>query len=134
MCVMGSPCPSERDRRLDTITQDALELGGIVRVCQFAWAWQIEIVQTRYPEAQRRGAQQPGPAHAFFITQRPQFVIGAHQTLDARVIEYRLSEIRAAPIVDGDRKIVSKKIGCRESEVDDAGNASVVEQHVVTEQ
>src|SRR5205085_5693642 len=40
----------------------------------------------------------------------------------------------AAPVVDCDRKIVGKRIGCGEAEIDDTGDAGRVEQYVVAEQ
>ena len=39
-----------------------------------------------------------------------------------------------APVVDRDRKVIGERVGCRETEINDAGDAPSVEQNVVTEE
>src|SRR5438045_4062950 len=68
------------------------------------------------------------------VGQRTQIVIRADECGNTRVVQRRLADRGPTPIVDGDREVVRKKIGRRETEVDDAGDASVLKQDVVAEQ
>ena len=51
--------------------QDPFEGRRVVRVRELAGARQVQVVEPRQPEAQRGGAQQRRPLHAFIVGQRP---------------------------------------------------------------
>src|SRR5947207_11904502 len=114
-------------RRFDAVTQNALELGGVVGVGKLAGAGQIQIVESRDPESQCCRTQQCRPLRAFDVGQRADRVVGTGQRVDLFRIERSLAVAEQAPVVHCDREIVSEEIGCRESEIDDAGDAAFVE-------
>ena len=125
--AVASGVPSaDIGRRFDTVTQDTLELDRIVRVRKLSGTRQIQIVQSRDPEPQRRRTQERRPLRAFAVGQRSHRVVGAGQRVDFFRIKGSLVVSKEAPIVHRDREIVRKKIGRRETEVDDAGDVSVL--------
>ena len=99
--------------------QDALEVRRIVRVHELARARQVQVVEPRQPEAQRRRAQQRRPCLALLGA-----AAGApRRTPPAARVPVPGSSAAIgghAPVVDGDRQVVGEEIGGREAEVDDA--------------
>src|SRR5262245_15881965 len=108
----------------------------IVRVNELARPRQMQIVEAREPEAQRRGTKQRGPLRALVGGKLAHALVRAGQRID------ELGNERAgvgtvvddAPVVDGYREIVCKEVGRREAEVDDARDAITLEQHVVAKE
>src|SRR5487761_2576565 len=79
----GKPCSAGCGAR----AQDVLERLRIVRVGQLAGTWQVQVVEPRYPEAQRGGAQQRGPLRALVLGQRAHGRIGTDHGFEALRVE-----------------------------------------------
>ena len=108
----------------------------IVRVHQHAGAWQMKIVQSREPEAQRGRAQHHRPRRALKRRPGPRRLVRAKQRRHALGLERRVvSDIGEAPIVRADGDVVEQAIDAGEVEIDHAGDAArLVEERVVAKE
>jgi hypothetical protein len=115
----------------DARAQHALEVLGIVRVGEFAWARQVHVVQTREPEAQRAQAQQQRPRFALVVGERAHRLVRCQQRRGALRLEFAFGI--DAPVVDRYRQVVGERVGRGEAEVDDPRQFVADEQRVVAE-
>ena len=120
----------------DAVSQDSLEMRGILGVHELAGPRQVEIVETRQPEPKRGRAQERGPLRTFVAFERAHRLVPADERLDQLrdKCPARVACANNAPIVDGNGEIVGEEVGGGESEVDDARHPGALEQHVVAEQ
>ena len=96
----------------------------IMRVRQFTWSRQVQIVQTRQPEAERGEPEEKRPHFALVVGQWPHCLIGVDQRVYPAWIKLALGI--DAPVVDSDREVVGECVGGREAEVDDSGDRKSV--------
>src|ERR1035437_7138086 len=96
----------------------ALEMLRILGMREHAGPRQIQVIQPRYPEAQRAGAQHDRPSTALDSGERPNAVIRREQRCSALAAERSVG--RDAPVVDRDRDIIEQHVVAGEIEVDDA--------------
>src|SRR5438477_6509645 len=93
----------------------------------------VQVIQTRQPEAQCSCTEQRSPQFSLVGSQRPRFVVRADERPDALRVE--MTGTRSiglkAPVVDSDREIVGERIGRRKTEIDNAGKFLPDEEHVV---
>src|SRR5882672_10693812 len=130
---VGRPGSSDKGQRAGTPRlEDAAKMLRVVRVGELAGARQVEVVQTRQPESERRRAQQ----------HRPGLLLVAGELADAAVRgQERLSALRVdlsrwidAPVVHGNRDVEQERVDAGEIEVDHPADAFSVEQDVVAKQ
>ena len=92
----------------DAQLEDAAEVLGVVRVHQFARAWQVKIVQARQPEPERRGAQQHRPGVALRRRKRPARMVRGKQRMRTRSVD--LAARMHAPVIQRYRQIKQQAI------------------------
>src|SRR5258706_10479143 len=110
----------------------ALEMTRVLGVRELALARQVQIVQARYPETQRGGAQHYRPCVEFDFRKWPYFTVSAEQRSGTLAIEYCIG--RNAPVVDRNSAVIEQSVVACKIEIDDAADSLTVPQHVVAEQ
>ena len=112
--------------------EDIAESRRIVRMDDFAWTGQVQVVEAGQPEAQCARAQHDGPGGSFGRGEWSHTLVGCQQGLRARRIDAAISGY--APVVDHHRQIKQPDVAAGEVKVDHAADGVSVEQDVVAEQ